>query len=90
MWFWQRIDRKLDRLIEQGDSLIMTLAELKIQVEKNTAVEESAVSLITGIAKSLADALANSDPAAVQAMSDELTKSAADLGAAVAANTPAA
>ena len=90
MWFWQRIDRKLDRLIEQGDSLIMTLAELKIQVEKNTAVEESAVSLITGIAKSLADALANSDPAAVQALSDELTKSAADLGAAVAANTPAA
>ena len=68
----------------------MTLAELKIQVEKNTAIEESAVTLITGIAKQLADALANSDPAAVQALSDELTKSAADLGAAVTANTPAA
>ena len=66
----------------------MTLAQLKVQVEKNTAIEESAVSLINGIAQQLKNAA--NDPAAIQALADELTQSGTDLAAAITANTPAA
>ncbi len=69
----------------------MTLAELKTKVEAATAIEESAVTLIQGIAQQLKDALANgADPAAIQAIADELDAGTNDLAAAVAANTPAA
>jgi hypothetical protein len=64
------------------------LAALKVQVEKNTVLEESAVTLIAGISAQMA--AAKDDPAAIQALSDELAKSGADLAAAIAANTPAA
>lgn len=80
-----RIEMKLDAILTQEKRESMTLQDLKAQVEKNTAVEESAVTLISGLAAQL-KAQAN-DPAAIQALADELTKSAADLGAAITANT---
>ena len=66
----------------------MKLADLKVQVEKNTAIEESAVTLINGLAAQIA--AAKDDPAAIQALADEMAKSGADLAAAITANTPAA
>lgn len=80
-----RIESKLDRILQQENTSNMTLQELKTQVEKNTAVEESAVTLINGIAQQLKNAA--QDPAAIQALADELAKSGADLAAAVTANT---
>jgi hypothetical protein len=86
-----RIEAKLDAILAQEKQYTMTLAQLKAQVDKNSSVEESAVTLIKGIAAQLAAALANQDdPNAIQALSDELTASANDLAAAVTANTPPA
>jgi len=84
-----RIERKLNALLAQGALEMSSLDDLKAQVQKNSDVEESAVLLIEGIAKQLADAIAAGDPAALTALQAQLAKSAADLAAAVAANTPA-
>lgn len=67
---------------------IMELKDLQTQVEKNTEVEGSAVTLIQGIASQLA--AAKEDPAAIQALADKLNSSATALAAAITANTPAA
>jgi hypothetical protein len=61
------------------------LSALQAQVAENTSVEASALVLITDIAQRLADAA--NDPAAVQALVDELNTSGDALAAAVAANT---
>jgi hypothetical protein len=83
-----RIEKKLDAVLGLENTELMKLADLKTQVEKNTAIEESAVTLIKGIAAQLA--AAKDDPAAIQALADELAASGADLSAAITANTPAA
>ncbi len=70
------------------DQNAMTLTELQAQVTKNTEVEESAVTLIKGLATQIASL--KNDPVAIQALADSLTKSAGDLGDAITANTPAA
>lgn len=108
-WPFNVLDRKLDAIIRNQDAILANQAqEIKImskisdavaalttQVEQNTAVENSAVTLIQGIAKQLSDALANAadDAAAVQAVgaiTAQLNTDAGSLAAAVAANTPAA
>jgi hypothetical protein len=61
---------------------------LEAQVEENTSVEESALTLIQGIAAQLE--AARNDPAAITAMATRLRSSADALAAAVEANTPAA
>lgn len=68
--------------------ILMKLSELKAQVDANVAIEQSAVTLITGLSaqlKEIAD-----DPAAIQALADELSSEATALSAAIVANTPAA
>lgn len=64
------------------------LTSLQAQVEQTTTVEQSAVTLIQGIAAQLT--AAQGDPAAVQAIIAQLNRSATSLAAAIAANTPAA
>lgn len=64
------------------------LDSLTAAVKANTDVEQSAIALIADIAQRLADA--KTDPAAVQALADQLNANAAALSAAVVANTPAA
>ncbi len=64
------------------------LSSLTAQVEANTTVVSSSLTLIQG----LSDALkaAGTDPVKLQALQDQLASSDAALAAAVAANTPAA
>jgi hypothetical protein len=81
---------RLGTINEKLEKVMATLADLQAAVAATTAVEESAIVLIEGIAQQLKDALANSDPAAVQAVIDSLDAEKAKLAAAVAANTPAA
>lgn len=64
------------------------LSTLTSEVQENSDVIASAVSLINGIAAQLAAAA--TDPAAIAALADQLNTSANELAAAVAANTPAA
>ena len=72
----------------KGVKETMTLDELKTQVDANTSVEQSAITLINGLAAQIA-AVAT-DPAKVQALADELKTSATALSTAITANTPAA
>lgn len=87
------IESSLARLATQETNQMSALDDLKSAVEQTQSVEQSAVVLIQGIAKQLSDALANNsaasnDPALAQ-LRDQLNSSAAELGAAVAAGTPA-
>lgn len=64
------------------------LADLQAQVAQNESTEESAVTLIQGLAAQIT--AAGTDPVALKALTDGLNKSASDLAAAITANTPAA
>lgn len=63
------------------------LSDLQAQVAKNEQLEESAVTLIKGLAAQIT--AAGTDPVALKALTDGLNASASDLAAAVTANTPA-
>jgi hypothetical protein len=77
----QRIERDLERMATD-------LTVLIAQVAANTTLEQSAVTLIQGIAAALTAAQA--DPAEVATLAAQLNTSAATLSAAITANTPAA
>ncbi len=64
------------------------LDDLTASVHANGTVLDSAIALINGIAARIT--AAGVDPAALKALTDELTAKDAELAAAVAANTPAA
>lgn len=64
------------------------LEALKAEVAATVTVEQSAITLINGIAARIA--AAGTDPAALSALTTQLTDSAAALSAAITANTPAA
>ena len=87
-------DSRLDQILAQlramqaqETTIMKELDDLTTQVQANTDVEASAVTLIQGIAQQLADA--GTDPAKLQALQTQLQTSAEALAAAVTANTPA-
>jgi len=85
-----KVDQVLAQILQvktRETNMAADLTSLTAQVQKNTTIEESAVTLIQGIAAQLA--AAKNDPAAIQSLSDQLNASATDLSAAIAANTPA-
>ncbi len=63
---------------------------LREQVTQSISVQESAILLIQGLYQKLLDAIAAGDPAALQALADEIAAEKDRLAEAVAANTPAA
>ncbi len=82
------------RITIMSDALNQSLAELKSEITVLKTVEASAVALIGGFDKQIADAIAaaQDDSAAVDAVKDVLATikaKDAELAAAVAANTPA-
>ena len=70
-------------------TIMSALSDLQAQVAQNTSVEQSAVSLIQGLAKQIATAVASDDSDALKNLSANLSASVAPLAAAVAANTVA-
>lgn len=72
-------------LIFYEDTMIK-FQDLQAAVAAEDTVIQSAVTLIQGIAQRIADA--GVDPAALQALTDDITAQAASLAAAVTANTP--
>jgi len=91
---FRTLDRKLDRLLQMTEAILekengmsQALDDLATQVTANTTVEESAVTLIKGLAAQIA--AAGTDPAKLQALQASLKASADDLAAAIAANTVA-
>jgi hypothetical protein len=75
-------------ILAKGERIMSAeLDALTAQVQANTEVEASAVTLIQGLAAQIA---ANTtDPAALTALSEQLKTSADALAAAITANTPA-
>lgn len=83
-----RVERKLDIILTEDKRMSVELDALTAQVAANTAVEQSAVTLIQGLAAQIA---ANTgDPAKLTALASQLKTSADSLAAAITANTPAA
>jgi peptidoglycan hydrolase CwlO-like protein len=68
--------------------MVADLNALRAQVAQNNNVIQSAIVLINGIAARIAQAAG--DPAALQAIIDDLNNQDTQLAQAVAANTPAA
>lgn len=79
----------INKLLNQEVKVMSALDDLTAQVHANTDLEQSAVSLIQGIAAQLQEAINNNDSSALSALASQLNTSAAALGAAVTANTHA-
>lgn len=88
VWRIGTVKRLLLASAGREKSIMADLTAITAQVAQNTTVEESAVTLIKGLAAQIQ--AAGTDPAALQALVTQLNGSATDLAAAVAANTPAA
>lgn len=91
----KNLERKLDQVLQTQKQILelvrkemASIDTLTQQVQANTDVEASAVTLIQGIAAQLA--AAGTDPVKLQALQDQLKNSADALAAAVVANTPQA
>jgi hypothetical protein len=82
------IRQRLIRMEARQMASAAALAALQAQVQQNTTVEASAVTLIQGLAAQIT--AAGTDPAALAALTTNLNTSATALAAAIAANTPAA
>lgn len=83
-----RLDAIEGLLLIEGKLIMSALDDLTAQVAAVTSVEQSAVTLIEGLAAKLA--AAGTDPAKLTALQDSLKASSAALSAAILANTPAA
>lgn len=89
----ERIESKLNlalqllsTILQREKTMSVALDNLKQQVANTQGIEQSAVTLIQGIANQMQ----GSGDADVQALADELQAAAAPLAAAVTANAPAA
>jgi len=73
---------------KRSKSIMTDLTALQQAVANETTVEQSLITLFNGLAQQLKDA--GSDPVAIQAVVDQLNQNAANMAAAITANTPAA
>lgn len=83
----RRIEHTLAQLVHQEEQTMATIADLQTEVGQNTSVTESAVALLNGLSQQLKDALAANDPAAIQAVVDQLDANTSALAEAVTQNT---
>lgn len=65
----------------------LDLSALQAEVERDRTVNESAATLLAGLAAKIEEL--KGDPVALQALADQLKSNSDSLAAAVAANTPA-
>jgi len=83
-----KLDELKALLIANQRVTMSELDTLKSEVEHTTTVEDSAIVLLNGLSAQIASL--KGDPAALQALADQLSAKSADLAAAVSANTPPA
>jgi hypothetical protein len=65
-----------------------TINDLKAAVERNTSVDDSVLTMLTGLVQQLKDAQANNDPAAIDQLIAQLDANTQKMTDAVTANTP--
>lgn len=78
----------LRRIETKGNKIMADLTAIETAVAENASVDQSAITLLEGLSAQLQEAIESNDPAAVQALADDLKTSSARLAAAVTANTP--
>ena len=81
------LEGKLRVITHQQEKMMSDLSEIQAEVTRNTEVDQSAITLLNGLAAQIEQI--KTDPAAIQALANELRASSDDLAAAVVANTPA-
>lgn len=79
---------KQNLMLSKLERIMATMDDLKAAVARNTSAENSVIELLKGISQQLKDAQAANDPAAVQAVIDQIDANTAAAAAAVVANTP--
>ena len=87
----QKLDLILDavnNLVQEEKEIMADLTTLTTQVQQNTDVEASAITLLNGLSAQIAQI--KNDPVALQALADQLKTSSDSLASAITANTPAA
>ena len=88
----EQIQQTLNQILQQGVKIMATvspeLQALATQIEQNTSVEASAVTLLLQLSTEIAAAA--EDPTPVTALAQQLQTSAVALAQAIAANTPVA
>ena len=88
---FDRLERRLDALTtlttQEKEAVMADLSALQAEVERNTEVDQSAITLLNGLAAKIEEL--KTDPAALQALADSMRSSSDNLAAAVTANTPA-
>ena len=82
----RRIEDTLLQLLEKENGMSVQLDTLTQEVLETSEVIDSAITLIQGLAAQLT--AIKDDPAAIQALADELNAKSEALAAAVQANTP--
>lgn len=82
------LKNQLARINERLNTMAGELDQLTADVKKTTDTEDSAILLLQGLSAQIAANAQN--PAALQALSAQLSGKADELAAAVVANTPAA
>lgn len=80
----------LHQILNKERIIMATMQELNAAVQRNTDVEASVETMLQGISQQLKDAKASNDPAAIQAVIDQIDANTKRLSDAVTANTPAA
>jgi len=87
------IKQLLIQLIKEIHQMALDLTALTNAVNAEKTVEQSAITLLSGLTSQIQSLIAASgntvDPAALQAIVDQVNSDASTLAAAVAANTPA-
>jgi hypothetical protein len=76
------------QLTEKVTTMSVALDKLTAEVSRNTAVDESAITLLNGLAQQIRDL--KEDPVKLEALATELEGSSARLAEAVTSNTPSA
>ncbi len=79
----------LTKLTQKVDKIMATMQELRDAVQRNTDIDDSVVTLLQGVSQQLKDAQVQNDPAAIQAVIDQLDANTQHMADAVTANTPA-
>ena len=83
----EKLDQILKAIKTRGEAMSKELDDLTAEVANATTVEQSAITLIQGLAAQLQ--AAGTDPAKLQALHDSLVAADSALAAAITATTPA-
>lgn len=81
-----RIEKMLKEVLQKEKLVMADLSALTAEVQENSDVVASAVTLLGGLSQQIRDLA--TDPAALQELADTLDASTQALADAVAANTP--